>query len=66
MKILLRLGANQVSLVKNLLYDYLETNKEKIKTNKIIKREYSIARNMYLNLDRRRKRLCSKCGQRIK
>lgn len=61
----LKLGSNQKSILKSILWDYLEVNKGKAKVNKIIRREYAIVKGLQARLTGRR-RTCRLCGQEIR
>ena len=62
---LLRLGTNQASILRQLLFDYLMKNEKAAKNNRIIRREYQIAKGLHSDLEHKSRR-CKTCGQRIK
>jgi hypothetical protein len=61
----LAIGNNQKAILKGILWDYLEANKGRAKTNKIIRREYVIIRKLHDKLVGRR-RTCCRCGQEVR
>lgn len=65
LQMILRMGNNQKALLRCILSDYLEKNRGRAKTNKIVRREYNIVKGVYLRLIGR-KRTCPKCGQEVK
>lgn len=62
---LLRVGAVQKRMLSDLLYDFVAKNEKPSKKNRIIRREYDIARQLYKSLTCPG-RLCPSCGQRVK
>jgi len=61
---IIKIGNNQRSLLKSLLFDYMCSNEKQAKTNKIVRREYLITKGLYERLTGKRK-ICPKCGQRL-
>jgi len=64
-KILMRIGNVQKKMITDLLFEYVMKNAKVSKTNRIIRREYQIAKKLYGDLTNKG-RLCKTCGQRVK